>query len=217
MNTKIYEKYIVLPLKKKKKTPEFGKWSNMRDRCNQEGEAQRRVPTYIGCSMAECFMNEDEGFQYFAEWCQHQRGFKQGYQLDKDLLFPGNKIYSPKTCVFVPSKINNMLINPFKEKEGQETLPVGVRQDRGAYKVDLAPAGKQRHEKLEDAVQEALIAKVKRIHETAEEYEKLIDPRLYEELKKYDNDYLKKFYDIKNAEKKAQRELKINFEIDLEK
>jgi hypothetical protein len=32
-----------------------------------------------------------------------------GKQLDKDLLNKGNKVYSPKTCIFVSNRVNNLL------------------------------------------------------------------------------------------------------------
>lgn len=81
-------------------------------------------------SMAE---NHFKSFQEFADWCQNQVGYlskdSRGYywQLDKDILVPGNKIYSPETCVFVPPKLNSIFI----EQENEEGLPVGVRRVKG--------------------------------------------------------------------------------------
>ncbi len=69
-------------------------------------------------------------FQEFAEWCQSQVGYlnkdERGYywQLDKDILVPGNKIYSPQTCVFVPPKLNSIFI----KQSNEEGLPQGVRR-----------------------------------------------------------------------------------------
>ena len=69
-------------------------------------------------------------FNHFAGWCQEQHGYlnkeDNGYywQLDKDIMFPGNKIYSPETCVFVPAKLNSI----FVERENDEGLPIGVRR-----------------------------------------------------------------------------------------
>lgn len=33
----------------------------------------------------------------------------EGRQLDKDLLMPGNKYYSPETCVFICQEVNKLL------------------------------------------------------------------------------------------------------------
>ena len=32
----------------------------------------------------------------------------EGKFIDKDLLFPGNKVYGPDTCVFVTRQLNNL-------------------------------------------------------------------------------------------------------------
>src|SRR5699024_522525 len=45
------------------------------------------------------------------------------YDLDKDLLIPNNKVYSPESCVLVPQELNKILINCGKKGDG---LPRGV-------------------------------------------------------------------------------------------
>lgn len=56
---------------------------------------------------------------YFVDPCWHlYSDFKRwfdinhiaGYQLDKDILQPGNRFYSPDTCVFVPHYINQAVV-----------------------------------------------------------------------------------------------------------
>lgn len=53
-------------------------------------------------------------FQEFAEWCQSQEGYLEVcsgrfWQLDKDMLAPERRVYSPDTCMFVPSDVNLFL------------------------------------------------------------------------------------------------------------
>ena len=48
----------------------------------------------------------------------------EGKQIDKDILVPGNKVYSPETCVFVSRNVNVLLTNSLA-KRGK--CPVGVR------------------------------------------------------------------------------------------
>lgn len=67
-------------------------------------------------------------FNQFAEWCQSQHGYMNkddnGYfwQLDKDILGQGHKVYCPDVCVFVPNKVNSILI----EQNNSSGLPLGV-------------------------------------------------------------------------------------------
>ena len=56
----------------------------------------------------------------------------KGKQLDKDIISPGNKIYSPDTCVFVEPKINKLIQG---KKRKVSDFPIGVNLDRGKYKA----------------------------------------------------------------------------------
>ena len=54
-----------------------------------------------------------------------------GNQLDKDLLFEGNKIYGPETCVFVTQTVNNFTIDSGASRGG---LLIGAHWHKGANK-----------------------------------------------------------------------------------
>ena len=92
-------------------------------------EVKMKQPTYIECSASENF----KFLEYFSKWCNKQIGFKNNnWQLDKDILVKGNKIYSEETCCFVPHEINNLLN---KQTYGESRdLPVGVCYDKGRKK-----------------------------------------------------------------------------------
>jgi hypothetical protein len=47
----------------------------------------------------------------------------EGNHLDKDLLFPGNKIYSPETCSFISPWLNNFLT---ESGASRGEWPIGV-------------------------------------------------------------------------------------------
>lgn len=84
------------------RTDEYAYWESMMKRVyNPQTESYARP--YRDCSVSEVWHN----FQNFAEWCQGQEGFsKNGFQLDKDLLVKGNKVYGPDTCCFLPGHAN---------------------------------------------------------------------------------------------------------------
>lgn len=89
-----------------KATTAYNIWHSMFKRCYCP-KFQEKYPTYIGCSVDERFHD----FQDFAD-CYYKHPYsKLGYQLDKDLLIPNNKTYSPETCCLVPSELNNILLD----------------------------------------------------------------------------------------------------------
>lgn len=97
--------------------PFYVKWTNILKRCYSEKWLQQH-PSYRGCSVCE----EWKTFSNFMAWVKTQSW--EGKDLDKDILVPGNKFYSPKTCVFVTGKLNRLLTNSFANRG---KYPVGVR------------------------------------------------------------------------------------------
>lgn len=96
--------------------PVYYTWHSMVQRCYSDKQ-QSKQPTYKGCTVAP----EWHSFMRFREWwLQH---YTEDYQLDKDLLIPCNKVYSPGTCLFVPMWLNN-----FTTATGANRglLPLGV-------------------------------------------------------------------------------------------
>lgn len=59
--------------------------------------------------------------QNFGKW--FDKNYVEGYHLDKDLKIPGEKHYSPDSCLFVPQSINNL----FHESNQNKDFPLGVK------------------------------------------------------------------------------------------
>lgn len=81
-------------------------WKDMLERC-YSAKYQERNPTYIGCTASDDWLT----FSNFKAWMEKQDW--EGKELDKDLLFEGNKVYSAGTCVFV-----NPMVNSFTTDSG---------------------------------------------------------------------------------------------------
>lgn len=108
---------------------EYSYYHNMRTRATNPNY-RKLYPTYEGCTMSE----EWEDFQEFARWCWQQKGFGEDHMcLDKDILFPKNKIYHPDRCVFIPNLVNSFMTF----RRSKQSLPTGVSwsEAEGKYKV----------------------------------------------------------------------------------
>lgn len=82
--------------------PFYARWSRMLERCYYDKTIPSR-PTYRDCSVCEEWLT----FSNFRGWMEKQDW--EGKQLDKDILFIGNKVYSPETCVFVDREVNSFI------------------------------------------------------------------------------------------------------------
>lgn len=129
---------------KKKKSKEYAAWSTMLER----GYSQRLkkiYPTYQETSVCKEWHN----FENFYEWIHSQENFEkwlsgERWEVDKDIIVKGNKIYSPETCVLVPPSINNLFI---KADAIRGDLPVGVKfhKQKQKYEVACSINGKQQY------------------------------------------------------------------------
>lgn len=113
-------------------------WRCMLQRC-YDASCQAKHPTYIGCSVCD----EWHLFSVFKEW--YDANSVDGWQLDKDLLFVGNKVYSPDTCIFVPNRINS-LMNNVAASRGEYPIGVCLKKSSGKFGASISSAdGKRVH------------------------------------------------------------------------
>lgn len=160
-----------------KHTEEYQNWTCMIRRCYDE-KLKERYSAYYG----DCFVCEEwHNFQNFARWWNENiyRVGTERMHLDKDILFDGNRMYSPNTCVISPQRINML----FMKKPNKYNLPNGIK-----------PSSKRRYESkyngkhlgvfdsIEDAVMAHDIAKSEALIQIANEYKDKIPSKLYEAL-----------------------------------
>ena len=116
-------------------------------------------------------------------------GFDQvGWQLDKDILGVGAKVYSEDVCVFVPKVINTLfLLN--KKRRGANLIGVHYLEKANKYQVNVSCYGKLKQLGRFDTEQQAFTAyrqeKEKYAKELAETYKESLDERVYIFLKDY--------------------------------
>lgn len=91
-------------------------WDSMLRRCEFED-------SYSDVIIGGCFTV----FEDFFKWCKTQKGFGEPYfEIDKDILIKGNRTYSEDTCVFVPKRLNMLLIRCKRTSPKKNGLPIGV-------------------------------------------------------------------------------------------
>ncbi|MCZ9636846.1 hypothetical protein [Pseudomonas putida] len=102
--------------------PFYNRWKGVIRRCFAPGKNE--AARYAGCSVDPEWLR----FSAFKRWMQDKPW--EGNHLDKDILRPQEKRYSPDTCVFVPIWINTLL-NDCAASSG--ALPTGVYLFRKRY------------------------------------------------------------------------------------
>ena len=167
------------------KTKEYAFWHSMLTRCYNDTYKKQR-PTYEVCKVSDKF----KSYEYFYEWCNEQVGFcNQDWQLDKDLLVKGNKVYSEDSCVFIPREINQILVKSTASR-GEHLIGVCWSETANAFKaqVNKNKGGSEHlgYFKTEiEAFNTYKDAKESFVKEQAEKWKGKIDPRAYKALMNY--------------------------------
>lgn len=172
-----------------KNTKEYDVWHNMLARIYNKNLRGKR-PTYKDKKVC----NEWHNFQNFARW------YKENYyemddnikvQIDKDILIKNNKIYSPETCVFVPSNINSLFT---KKDKNRGDLPIGVTHRKNSEKYRALCMNQFTDKQVSlgefDTPTEAFNSykkyKEQHIKDIADYYKTQIPTKLYKALYKYE-------------------------------
>ena len=143
--------------------PYYRAWRDMLQRAYSPYHLARN-PTYTGVTVCE----EWHSFMAFRAWMETQDW--QGKHLDKDIIAPGNKVYSPDTCVFVPQALNKLLTD---RAAARGEYPIGVNWNKRdkRYYSRIKIAGREKFLGLFTCPHEAHMAwreaKVRIVRETA--------------------------------------------------
>ena len=163
----------------------YDTWKDMLRRCYDEA-CLKKQPSYKGCSVIEKWHN----FQVFAEWYEdNYKPYDNKSNLDKDILVKGNKIYSPKTCCFVPVEVNCLFV---KRKNGRGNYPIGVSKHKRDKKFQARIFKNKKDVSLgyfdtpEEAFQAYKTAKEEYIKEMADKWRGQITEPCYEAMYAYE-------------------------------
>ena len=82
----------------------YTKWKDMMQRCHDKEVHKKYKPEYAD----KCVCEEWQNYANFKLWYDEHHVFGNRIDLDKDILKPGNKEYSPETCVLIEHYINTI-------------------------------------------------------------------------------------------------------------
>jgi len=102
-------------------------WKNMLKRCYSKKYLER-YPTYIGTSVCSEWLYATA----FKKWMEQQDW--HGKSLDKDIIVPGSKLYSPETCAFVLNA-TNLFVTANDACRGKCPIGVHLVKHTGKYKA----------------------------------------------------------------------------------
>lgn len=161
-------------------------WIHMLKRC-YDGKFKLKHLTYKDCSVCKEWHDYSNFKKWFVE--NYYTLGSERIELDKDILIKGNKVYSPKTCIFVPKNINTLFI---KCDSIRGLYPIGVSYSdiRGKYIAtccivkDIKTKQKTigHYDTCLEAFNSYKLFKENNIKEVADKYKGYIPTKLYEAM-----------------------------------
>lgn len=140
-----------------------------------------RHHAYEDAKVCEEWLN----FQTFAKWYdEHYYKIEGSLQIDKDIKYPGNVIYSPQTCLLTPQKINLMFMN----KSNNRGLPNGIARQGNNYSAKYNGEHIGTYPTLEEAYYQQTKKKKEVIVELANEYKEVMPQYVYDIIVGYEFD-----------------------------
>ena len=159
----------------KRHTDEYNTWVTMLYRCYCDEDTVYFKESSV-CKEWLCYQN-------FAEWySQNKYEVKGRLHLDKDILFPGNKIYAPDKCILIPQRINMLFMN----KTNKRHLPNGIVKYVNGYLAKYNEEELGVYKTLEEAYKVYSSKKKEDVIRVANEYKNIIPEKAYNALLAYE-------------------------------
>lgn len=162
------------------KSESYLRWRDMINRCYNV-KFHERQPQYKGCIVCAEWLN----YSNFKVWYDQNKISDIPLDLDKDILFKGNKVYSPGTCCFAPHAINTLFLNS-KADRGKYPLGVTYDKDKMKFEAYMSFMGKQINLGTFDTAESAFNRykeyKEDFIKDIAEQYKDKIPYKVYEAM-----------------------------------
>lgn len=153
-------------------------WADMLNRCyNPKGNL---LAYYGKCTICDEWLN----FQNFGDWYKANEYECDGkLQIDKDILYPNCNIYSPKTCLLVPQRINMLFLN----KTNNRNLPNGIYSTKsGKFRAKYNSKELGTYSSLTEAYNIYAKNREDTIKRIADEYKEVIPENVYKALYSYE-------------------------------
>ena len=114
-------------------------WKNMLKRCYSKKYLESNQ-SYIGTSVCSEWLSATE----FRKWMEQQDW--SGKSLDKDIISPRSKLYSPETCAFVLNE-TNLFVTASDASRGDYPVGVCLHKRTGKYRAQCNNpfTGKREH------------------------------------------------------------------------
>lgn len=166
----------------------YQRWKNMIFRCYSE-TIHKSYPEYKDCTVCEEWLNYSNFKMWYNTHIEPWELMGLKVDLDKDILFKGNKVYSPETVSFVPHIINTLFVNG---KNNRGDLPLGVYYDPETKKYCACMSLMRKRKKLgRFDTSEAAFTKYKQYKEDfikhmAEQYKEKLPDKVYQAMMKWE-------------------------------
>lgn len=125
--TSKYEKVGVNKWKQIWRCPFYSRWDKLMERLGPNNTHR----TYDNKTCCDDWIYLSK----FKAWMETQ--IWEGLDLDKDILFPGNTVYSPETCAFIPPWLNTLVLTNSARK-GIYPLGVNYSKEGKRYRAQVS-------------------------------------------------------------------------------
>lgn len=171
-------------------SPAYEVWNSKLKNCYGKSKSNH---LYEDVEFCEEWLN----FQVFAKWFYEQvKLYGKGGNVDKDLLFLGNREYSPHTCVYVPPAVNSLFTGTSGNISGVHWCNTQQKWVAQIQRGELTAQGKKKQSQLgrfnckQTADTAYYSAKLAHVKEVALKHQEQLPPILFYKLYHGTENYL---------------------------